>query len=101
MYSNEQIRELAKNRLNNHYSDISAESFNHIVSMLTEIQSYLIDNMPCCKFVELCSNENWDYAKHVADKTNKQILSETTIFQDFVRVVGRERKINKILKEDE
>ena len=42
-----------------------------------------------------------DYAKHVADKTNKQILSETTIFQDFVRVVGRERKINKILKEDE
>lgn len=58
MYSNEQIRELARNRLNTHYSDISSESFNHIVSMLTEIQSYLIDNMSCCKFVELCSNEN-------------------------------------------
>jgi hypothetical protein len=101
MYSEEQIRELVRNKLSVHYSAPTPVATNHIVSMLIEIQSYLIDNMPCCKFVELCSNENWDYAKYVADSTNKQILKETTIFQDFVRVVGRERKINKILKKDE
>lgn len=101
MYSTEQIHEIVGNKLNAKYSSVSEIAKNHIVSMLIEIQSYLIDNAPCCKFVELCSNENWIYAKGVADSTNKQILTETTIFQDFVKVVGRERKINKILKKDE
>lgn len=101
MYSKKQIQDMVFSKLNAQYSNHTFGASKHIVDMLIEIQSYLIDNGPCCKFVELCSNENWDYAKHVADSTNKQVLKETTIFQDFVRVVGRERKINKILKKDE
>jgi hypothetical protein len=58
------------------------------------------------KFVELCVDENWNYASGVADSMNKEILTKTPLFQDFIRSVKtlpdyisitRENKLKNIL----
>ena len=42
---------------------------------------------PVSKFQELCSHEDWSNAFGIADSMNKEILSETTLYQSFVKNV--------------
>ena len=81
-----------------HLSFGRSDVIYHISDMLEEIQSYLLDGKPNSKFVERCAEGDLVYATAIADAINKKVIRETTLFQDFVRVVGRERKINRILK---
>lgn len=101
MYTKDQIVEMVQGYVNitewfHLYSDQFA--VKHIADMLDGIQEYLLYNKPNCKFVELCAEEKWERAISVADSINKEVLKNTTLFQTFVSVVGREIKINKILK---
>lgn len=98
MYSREQIEKIVSKWFIDNPTD---GDDIHVSNMLEEIQDYLLYNKPSCSFVKFCAEEKWDGAFGVADQINKGILKHSTIYQDFVRVVGRERKINKILKEDE
>jgi hypothetical protein len=79
---------------------VKSEGLKHISDMLEEIQDFLLNNKPTSNFCKQCAIGNWDYAIGVADKMNKEILTKTTLFQDFVRVVGRQSKVNKILENE-
>ena len=100
MYTRDQIVEMVEV----YVKSVDLTSFGrldviyHISDMLEEIQSYLLDGKPNSKFVERCAEGDLVYATAIADAINKKVIRETTLFQDFVRVVGRERKINRILK---
>ncbi len=82
----------------------------HISDMLEGIQDYIMYKLPTSKFMQLCGDENWEYATGMGDFMNKEILTKTTIFQDFVKTVKtspeyiskiREKKLNEILDKDE
>lgn len=89
---------------------VSDAGIKHISDMLEGIQEYIMYKKPTSKFMQLCSDENWGYAVAMADLMNKEILIQTTIFQDFVKIVKtspefiskrREEKLNEILNKDE
>lgn len=102
MYSREQIEKMVgKSFTNNPNVNYMAGDDIHVCDMLVCIQDYLLYNKPVSRFMQFCAEEKWDGAYGVADQINREVLKNTTIYQDFVKVVSRERKINKILKEDE
>lgn len=65
--------------------------------------------IPECKFVTLCFEENWDYAKHIADTRNKEAFAFCDMFRKFVNHIKesgdyichcRSKKLEKILKNE-
>jgi hypothetical protein len=66
---------------------ISPEGIIHISDMLDGIQEYIMTRKPTSKFMELCGDENWDYATSIADNMNKEVLKKTELYQDFVKKV--------------
>lgn len=103
---------------------VSDESIYHITDMLEEIQKRMFSTIKGdlyytpdkftrdrygqrnSKFVELCCEENWDYALSIVDRINKETLEKTTIYQDFVKEIKssseyisilRDKKLNIIL----
>ena len=79
MISRHQIEELVR-------SIVKTEGVPHISDMLEGIQEYIMYKKPTSKFIQLCGDENWDYASNVADRMNKEILT-TPLFKDFVKKV--------------
>jgi len=55
----------------------------HIINICTDIKDSLINDRIPCSFVKHCLNEDWDRAKAVADRWNKDILNETDFWQIF------------------
>ena len=100
MYSREQIEKIV-GKWYDSITEYHPGDDIHVCDMLEGIQDYLLYNKPPSKFMQFCAEEKWDGAYGVADQTNRGVLKATTIYQDFVRVVGREKKLNTILKEDE
>lgn len=89
---------------------VTPEGVRHISDMLEGIQDYIMYKLPTSKFMQLCGDENWVYAAGMADIMNKEIVTQTTLFQDFVNIVKtspeyiskiREEKLNEILNKDE
>jgi hypothetical protein len=89
---------------------VTPQGVKHISDMLEGIQEYIFYKKPTSKFMQLCSDENWKYAAGMGDSMNKEIVTQTTIFQDFVKMVKtspeyvskiREEKLNEILDKDE
>lgn len=105
MYSRQDIERIVR-------TEVKTEGLKHISDMLEEIQRYLIYNavspIYTSNFVKRCADESWDYAAGISDSMNREILTETTIFQEFVKSVKslpeyisikREIIINKLLDE--
>jgi len=77
----------------------------HISDMCQGIQEYLFkkaqsklsytgdkylqsrDGIRTSKFMELCSIEDWKYAAGIADRMNREILTQTECFHKFVKMV--------------
>lgn len=59
----------------------------HIINICTDIKDSLINDRIPCSFVKHCLNEDWDRAKAVADRWNKDILNETDFFPNFLQHV--------------
>ena len=100
MKTREEIEKLVR-------TQVKSEGVPHISDMLEGIQEYIFYKKPASKFMQLCADENWVYAAGIADSMNKEILTKTTIFQDWVKSVKtsseyiskiREEKLNEILK---
>lgn len=77
-----------------HISDMCEEIQNRIFSQVTDRLYYAPDKytqsragLRNSKFVELCSDENWEYAEGIADRMNKEILTQTECFKKFVKMV--------------
>lgn len=75
-----------------HITDILEEIQNRLFSLVNDRHYYAPDKFTqvragqrSSKFVELCADENWDYAMGIGDHINKETLTQTTIYQDFVR----------------
>ena len=100
MYSEEDIHKIVGKFIDIDKNPTNPAAFRHISNMLIEIQDFLIYKNPKSKFIELCANRNWERAIGIADDWNREMLKDTTLYQDFVRVVSRESNINNLLKED-
>lgn len=82
----EEIESIASNiGMNN--PDTIKEDILHVSNMLEGIQEYIMTRKPTSKFMELCGDENWDYATSIADNMNKEVLKKTELYQDFVKKV--------------
>lgn len=100
MYSREDIVKMVRIK-------VIDTGVDHISDMLEGIQNYIFYRKPTSKFMQLCADENWEYAAGIADRMNKEILTKTTLFQDFVKGVKtspeyiskiREGKLNIIFE---
>ncbi len=67
--------------------DTLTEDILHISNMLEGIQEYIMTRKPTSKFMELCGDENWEYASSIGDRLNKEVLEKTQTFQDFVKKI--------------
>ena len=103
LYTREQIVEMVE-KINwdpvGRYNIKFHEKVAHISDMLEDIQEYLLNEKghPPSRFVKACAEEDWRYAEGIADTLNNEVLTKTSIFQDFVKIVRRESNINKLLK---
>ena len=80
--------------------DTIKEDILHISDMLEGIQEYIMTRKPTSKFMELCGDENWEYASNIGDRLNKEVLEKTQTFQDFVKKVKTSSEyISKIRSE--
>jgi len=80
------IESIASNiGLNN--PDTVSDDILHISNMLEGIQEYIMTRNPTSKFMQLCGDENWDYASSMGDRLNKEVLEKTQTFQNFVKKV--------------
>lgn len=104
MKTRKEIEELVSKQV------VTSEGIKHISDMLEGIQDYIMYKLPTSKFMQLCGDENWEYAAGMGDFMNKEILAKTTLFQEFVKTVKtspeyiskiREEKLNEILNKDE
>lgn len=59
----------------------------HIVNICIDIKDCLINDRIPCSFVKHCLNEDWDRAKAVADRWNKDTLNETDFYPNFLHQV--------------
>jgi len=90
-----------------HGINLSLEGRIHFRRILSIIYDKMFDpEKPESKFVTLCFEENWDYAKIVADTRNREGF-QYNLFQDFLDAIkkypvyiqnNRDRKLNKIIK---
>lgn len=80
MLSRQQIEELVG-------KIVKIEGISHISDMLEGIQLYIMYKKPTSKFMQLCADENWEYASNVADRMNKEILTQSDLFQNFVKKI--------------
>ena len=74
-----------------HITDILEEIQNRLFSLVNDRLYYTTDKFiqsragqRSSKFVELCADENWEYAMNMGDRINKETLEKTTIYQDCV-----------------
>ena len=67
--------------------DTLSKDILHISDMLEGIQEYIMTGNPTSKFIQLCGDENWDYASSMGDRLNKEVLEKTQTFQNFVNKV--------------
>lgn len=80
------IESIASNiGLNN--PDTVSDDIQHISNMLEGIQEYIMTGNPTSKFMQLCGDENWDYASSMGDRLNKEVLEKTQTFENFVKKV--------------
>lgn len=83
------------------------EGFEHYMNILPIIKEKMFNpDKPESKFVTLCFEENWEYARAVADTRNKEAIEYCDLFKLFVNHVKksaeyiqfkRETILNKIL----
>lgn len=99
MYSRADIEKIVRVK-------VKEEAVKHIADMLEEIQQHIVYETPTSNFTKRCAEECWVYAAGIGDSMNKEILTKTTIFQDFVKSVKsspeyiskiREQKLDEIL----
>jgi len=74
-----------------HISDMLEEIQNRMFSQIQDKLYYTPDKFTKdkagkrnSKFIELCANGNWKDALFIADARNKEILSGTPLFQEFI-----------------
>ena len=94
MYSREEIVKMTEKY-------VTSDGVRHISDMLEEIQHHMLTGRRNSNFVELCAKEDWVYAAGVADKMNKEILTQTPLFKDFVKDIKREKRLNFLIKDVE
>jgi hypothetical protein len=80
MYSRTDIEKIVRRK-------VVDDAVGHISDMMEEIQQHLIFDTPTSNFTKRCADECWTYAAAIGDVMNKEILTKTTIFQDFVKSV--------------
>ncbi len=83
------------------------EGFEHYMNILPIIKEKMFNpDKPESKFITLCFEENWEYAKAVADTRNKEAIEYCDLFKKFNEFVKkspeyiqfkRETILNKIL----
>jgi len=78
---------------------VKPEVIKHICDMMEGIQEYIMTRKPTSKFMKLCGDEDWEYAKSVGDIINKEVL-QIGFYQDFVKKIKTSPKyISKIRDE--
>ena len=88
----------------------------HVIDMLDEIQKRILSQISDrlyytpdkfshsqaglrnSKFVELCADERWEEADLIGDRINKDTLSQTTIYQDFVKNIKSSGEYRSIVR---
>jgi len=90
-----------------HITDILEEIQNRLFSLVNDRLYYTPDKFiqsragqRSSKFVELCADENWEYAMNMGDRINKETLEKTTIYQDFVREIKSSSDYVSILRDN-
>ena len=64
------------------------DGFNHYMNILSIICNKMFNpEKPESKFVELCFNEEWDYAYAIADSRNKEAIKFCNLFYKFIEYV--------------
>lgn len=116
MYDRKQLRDFIHSKIVG--MTITDEAIRHVIDMLEEIQNRMFSvvtdrlyytpdkstrdraGQRSSKFVELCSDENWDYAADMGDRINKETLEKTTIYQDFVKLIKSSSEYVSIMRDN-